>query len=346
MEQKVTKSVNLSKARVLVTGGSGFLGSAIVEELLNQGAVVTVLDNLSSGKREYLPADAGVNLIKGDITIMKDVKLALQGIDYVNHAAALPFIPDSFLHPAEFFDVNVGGTINMLLCCSEAGSLRRFVHISSSEVYGTAKETPMSEDHPTLPQSTYAVSKLAAERAAFTMHKEHDIPLTIIRPFNCYGPNITQPYIIPEIINQLLVGPHCVLGNVNTRRDMTYVTDTAKGIVLALTAQMVEGQTINLGSGRDLSVQELADEIGGILEYHPEIEFDSSRTRPFDVERLICDNSRAKELLGWMPTVPLNVGLRQTIDWIRDNGVEFKEPFKGWRRSYSGGMKLVDEVKG
>jgi len=149
---------------------------------------VTVLDNLSSGKRDYLPPDSGVNLIKGDITIMKDVKLALQGIDYVIHAAALPFIPDSFLHPTEFFDVNVGGAINMLLCCIEAGSLRRFVHISSSEVYGTARKIPMSEDHPTLPQSTYAVSKLAGERTAFTMHKEHDIPLTIIRPSN--SPNI------------------------------------------------------------------------------------------------------------------------------------------------------------
>ena len=209
------------------------------------------------------------------------------------------------------------------------------MHISSSEIYGSARHVPMDENHPTTPQSTYAVSKLAGERVVYTMHKEHNFPAVVIRPFNSFGPNITQPYIIPEIISQLLKNNDQVtLGNINSKRDLTFVSDTARGIILALVVEGIVGETINIGSQRALSIKELVKEISNIMDRDVSINVDSTRFRPDDVDTLVCDYNKANKLLGWKPEISINEGLEATIEWVKENGISFNKPFKGWTSSY------------
>lgn len=209
------------------------------------------------------------------------------------------------------------------------------IHVSTSEVYGTAKYVPMDENHPTLPHSTYAVSKLAADRAAFAMHKEHGYPLVIMRPFNSYGPNVTQPYIVPEIALQLLNGRNPIaLGNVNAVRDFTYVADTARAIILASIEKRAAGATINIGSGRGIRISDLAALMAKILDKELEIHVDESRFRPYDVEELVCDFGRAEELLKWRPTISLQEGLEKTLNWLKKYPVRYGSPFTGWPRVY------------
>lgn len=335
-QQLEDNNLNFEDVRILVTGGAGFIGSEVVRQLCKQDAHVTVLDNFSSGKREYIERFNGLNVINGDVCDKSDVSRALKHQEFVIHMAALPFIPDSYHFPQEFFKVNTIGTINMMWQSIRSESVEKFVNISTSEVYGTAKYMPMDEDHPTLPHSTYAVSKLAADRAVFSMHKEHNFPAIIIRPFNSFGPNITQPYIIPEIILQLLNGDMVLhLGNVESSRDFTYVTDTARGILLSLVEKKAIGETINIGSGSDIKIKDLAFLIADLMGKEIEIETDVTRIRPFDVERLCCSNKKAEKFIGWKPEVSLDDGLKITIDWIKENGVHFKDPFKGWLSTYN-----------
>ena len=239
----------LNGKHVLVTGGCGFIGSEVTKQLSNEGAKTIVLDNLSSGKNEYVKDIPNVTIQKGELGDSSLIRSLISDIDYVINLAALPFIPDSYYYPKEFFEANVDSTINLALEVSKQKKIKRFIHISSSEIYGSARYAPMDENHPTIPQSTYAVSKLAGERVIFTMHKEHNIPAVIIRPFNSFGPNITQPYIIPEIISQILSDEDVItLGNLQSKRDLTYVSDTARAILLSLTSEGVIGETINVGS--------------------------------------------------------------------------------------------------
>ena len=318
-----------------MTGGAGFIGSEVVRQLCELEAEVTVLDNFSSGKMEYIKKFDSIKVVEGDICDGEVVSKALKDQELVVNMAALPFIPDCYYHPDEFFKVNAMGAINTMWQSIQSGTVEKFVHISSSEVYGTAKYVPMDEEHPTLPRSTYAVSKLAADRAVFTMHKEHGFPVVIIRPFNSYGPNVTQPYIIPEIALQLLSANDCVrLGNVRSSRDFTYVVDTARGIVMALTNKNVVGETINLGSGRKVKIRDLVFLMAKLLGKHVKIETDPTRLRPYDVERLLCDYTKARKLLEWEPKVSLEEGLKKTIEWLANNPIMFKGPFKGWYQSY------------
>ena len=229
--------------------------------------------------------------------------------------------------PKKFFEVNVIGTINIALATIKEKKAKRFVHISSSEIYGTAKYTPMDENHPTTPQSTYAVSKLAGDRVVFTMHKEHNLPAVIIRPFNSFGPNITQPYIIPEIIRQMMKGDVVKLGNLNAKRDLTYVTDTARGIILSLVKEGIVGEVINIGSQRSYSIKELVSLISEIMGKEISLEVDPLRFRPYDVDTLICDYERATKLLGWEPEITVREGLEKTIEWTKKEGVNIGIPF-------------------
>ena len=193
----------------------------------------------------------------------------------------------------------------------------------------------MDENHPTIPQSTYAVSKLAGERAIFTIHKEHNLPAVIIRPFNSFGPNITQPYIIPEIINQLLTNSNEIkLGNQNSKRDLTFVSDTARAIILSLVAEGVVGETINVGSQRSVSILELVKMISNLMSKEVTIKTDPDRFRPFDVDTLVCNYDRADRLLEWKPEISIEEGLSKTIEWARKNGINFNEPEHGWPSSY------------
>ena len=319
---------NLKNKEILVTGGCGFIGSEIVKQLSLIGANVTIIDNLSSGKEKYIQGLSNVKLITADLLDNDVVRSVVKDKEYVINNAALPFIPDSYYIPKKFFDVNVNATISLALSVIKEKKVKRFVHISSSEIYGTARYVPMNENHHTVPQSTYAVSKLAGERVVFTMHKEHNLPAVIIRPFNSFGPNITQPYIIPEIIRQIMKGDVIKLGNLNAKRDLTYVSDTAKGIILSLVKEGVIGEVINIGSQRSYSIKDLVSLISEIMGKKISIEIDSSRFRPYDVDTLICDYERATKLLGWKPEITIREGLEKTIEWTKKEDVDIGLPYK------------------
>jgi dTDP-glucose 4,6-dehydratase len=320
---------------VLVSGGAGFIGSEVAAQLCRQGSKVTVFDDFSSGKIEYISSINGVTVSKGDVCNREEIARAVRDHEIVIHLAALPFIPDSYYQPEDFFRVNAMGSLNIVWQCIQSQSVERFVHVSSSEVYGTAQYAPMDEKHPTLPHSTYAASKLAADRAVFTMHKEHNYSAVIVRPFNSYGPRVTQPYIVPEIASQLLNGRNPLeLGNINATRDFTYVEDTARAIILASTEKHAVGETINVGSGYGVTISELATLIAKILSRDVKIRTDETRIRPYDVEKLICDFAKARRILNWSPTIPLDEGLKRTLDWLRSHPVRYETPFKGWPRVY------------
>ena len=336
----VTGDISVLKNKeVLVTGGCGFIGSEIVKQLSQIGANVTIIDNLSSGKEKYIQGLSNVKLITADLLDDDAIESIVKDKEYVINNAALPFIPDSYYIPKKFFDVNVNATISLALAVIKEKKAKRFVHISSSEIYGTARYTPMDENHQTTPQSTYAVSKLAGERVVFTMYKEHNLPAVIIRPFNSFGPNITQPYIIPEIITQIMKGDVVKLGNLNAKRDLTFVSDTARGIILSLVKEGVIGEVINIGSQRSYSIKDLVNLISDIMEKKVSIEIDSSRFRPYDVDTLICNYERANRLLGWKPEISIEKGLETTIEWMKKNDIKFSAPFEGWPRSYRNNEK-------
>jgi dTDP-glucose 4,6-dehydratase len=322
----------LKNKEILVTGGCGFIGSEIVKQLSLLGANVTIIDNLSSGKERYIQGFSNVKLITADLLDDHAIESVVKDKEYVINNAALPFIPDSYYMPKKFFDVNVNATISLALAVIKEKKAKRFVHISSSEIYGTARYTPMDENHQTTPQSTYAVSKLAGERVVFTMHKEHNLPAVIIRPFNSFGPNITQPYIIPEIIRQMEKNDVIKLGNLNAKRDLTYVTDTARGIILSLVKEGVIGEVINIGSQRSFSIRELVSLISEIMDKKVSVEVDPSRFRPYDVDTLICNYERATKLLGWKPEITVKEGLEKTVEWAKkekfDIGIPFTERYE------------------
>ena len=313
------KMTELKDKEVLVTGGCGFIGSEITKQLSSHGALVTIIDNLSSGKEENIKGIKNVELIKSDLSDQQVVQKIVKDKEYIINLAALPFIPDSYYFRRKFFDVNVNLTIDLAIAAIKEEKIKRFVHISSSEIYGTARYIPMDENHPTTPQSTYAVSKLAGERVIFTLHKEHNLPAVIIRPFNSFGPNITQPYIIPEIINQMLKSDVIELGNLNSKRDLTFVSDTAHGIISSLVMEGAVGEVINIGSGRAFSIRDLVAMIAEILKKDVEIKVDPTRFRPFDVDTLICNYDRASRVLDWTPKISVKEGLEITIKWIKEN---------------------------
>ena len=323
--------MNLREKRVLVTGGAGFIGSETVKQLLENKNLVTVLDNFSSGKKQYLPKNKNLKIIKGDIQDEEISKKAVKDQEIVINLAALPFIPDSYYYPTDFFKVNTIGSVNMILQSVKSKTVDVFIQISTSEVYGSTQYAPMDENHPTAPHSTYAVSKLAADRAAFTLHKENGFPTVVIRPFNSYGPKYTEPYIIPEIMNQILGGStELTLGNVSTSRDFTFVSDTANAIIKSATVKEAIGEIINVGSGTEITILDLAKKIAKVSKNKIKIKYDESRERPFDVNRLICDNTKAKKLLKWKPRISMDKGLSITFDWAKKNKVTFSAPFKRW----------------
>jgi dTDP-glucose 4,6-dehydratase len=316
MEHKVKEQ------NVLVTGGAGFIGSTLVRELLKRKAKVVVYDNFLYGDRSNLTEiEDQVEIVNGDVLSWK-IYSAIKNykVDYVFNLAAEPYIPYSYDNPEKFFDVNTKGAVNVLMACKTLG-VKRIMHFSSSEVYGSAKYTPMDENHPTLPLSTYAVSKLAADRLCFVFHKEHNIPVIILRPFNSYGPRETQPYVIPEIITQLSKGKSLKLGNIKAERDFTYVDDTARGAVDLLESDIPDGEVVNLGSNRAYSVEKLANLIGELMGHEQvKIEIEKSRLRPMDVDLLQCDYSKAKKYSGWEPKIDIKEGLKRTIEWYMTKG--------------------------
>jgi len=315
-------SYSIDGENVLVTGGAGFLGSALVIELLKRGAKVIVFDNFLYGDRTNLVDIKGeMRIVAGDVLGWKVYHtIKKHKVKYVFHLAAEPYIPKCYDNPERFFDVNVKGTMNVLMACKTL-NVSRIVHFSSSEVYGTAKSIPMDENHPTLPLSTYAVSKLAADRLCFVFCHEHNVPVVIVRPFNCYGPRETQPYVVPEIIAQLSKNNTVKLGNVEAKRDFTYVEDTARGAIMTMESDIPNGEVVNLGSNKSYSIKEVAYLIAKLIGYDDiEMVIDKSRLRPLDVNILQCDYSKAKSLMRWEPKIDIDDGLKRTLDWYMKNG--------------------------
>ena len=317
---------------VLVTGAGGFIGSHLVERLVAEGARVRALVHYNSrndpGLLKLLPEDTLVklDLMPADLLDPFAVQQSVEGMDVVFHLGALISIPYSYRHPYHVAETNVMGTLNVLQACRNAG-VRRLVHTSSSEVYGTALRVPIDEDHPLQGQSPYSASKIGADKLAESYFCAYELPVVTLRPFNTYGPRQSDRAVIPTIIAQALTQDVVHLGNLDARRDLTYVTDTVDGFLKVAEAADVEGKTYNLGAGSDITIGELAEKIIKLVGRSVKIEVDEARLRPegSEVQRLLADNTLAKVDLGWEPRISLDEGLRQTIEWISDH-MDFYTP--------------------
>jgi NAD dependent epimerase/dehydratase len=306
--------------RVAVTGAAGFIGSHLVERLLEREADVTAFVRYNSRSENGLLATEHdrLTIVRGDVRDLETISGLASDIDTVFHLAALVGIPYSYIHVGEVVAVNVLGTLNVLTASKEAG-LERVIIASTSEVYGSALFVPMDETHPRQPQSPYAASKVASDAIAMSFHAAFGVPVTIVRPFNTYGPRQSDRAIIPTIISQALAREEVVLGNVTPQRDFTYVADTAEGFIAAAESTATIGEELNLGTGVDISIRELAQQIGGLLGRELWVTESEERVRPSasEVDRLVSNNERARKLMGWEPAVSLEDGLRRTIDWVR-----------------------------
>jgi NAD dependent epimerase/dehydratase len=310
--------------QVVVTGAGGFIGSHLVERLVELGADVTAFVRYNSrnerGLLERLDVARAVEVRSGDITEPDTVRSLLRGADIVFHLAALVGIPYSYVHPAEVVAVNTIGTLNVLVAARESGA-SKVVVTSTSEVYGSALFTPITEEHPKQPQSPYAASKIAADALALSFHRSFELPVSIIRPFNTYGPRQSDRAIIPTVIAQALSGAEeIVLGNLTPRRDLTFVTDTVDGFV-KIAESRADGREVNFGSGTSISIGELAREIVKLTGRDVPVRQSEDRVRPAasEVVELVADASLARELLDWAPRVSLEEGLGRTIEWMQSN---------------------------
>jgi dTDP-glucose 4,6-dehydratase len=296
-----------------------------VEYLVSKGAKVRALVHYNSlGHRGWLDrsdlADK-VEVFAGDIADRDSLRVPMRGTDIVFHLAALIAIPYSYAAPESYVRTNVLGTLNVLRLAGDLG-VQRVVHTSTSEVYGTARAVPISEDHPLQGQSPYSASKIGADKIAEAVHLSFELPVVTVRPFNTYGPRQSARAVIPTIISQCLAGADRVrLGSTSPTRDLNFVSDTVRGFALAGISEGAVGRTINLGTGREISVGDLAHLIGELAGRPIKIQADEARVRPAnsEVERLLADNSLARDLLGWEPLVNLEEGLARTIAWMRDN---------------------------
>lgn len=309
---------------ILVTGGAGFIGSALVRELAPDHDVV-VLDDLSTGSRANLDGCPGVTLRVGSILDAALVAEIVAGVDTVYHLACLG-VRHSIHSPIQNHEVNATGTLTLLENARKAG-VRRFVHTSTSEVYGTAITAPMSEDHPTLPHTVYGASKLCGEALARAYHRTYGLPTVVVRPFNAYGPRSHHEgdsgEVIPKFMVRAMNGlPPVIFGDGTQTRDFTYVEDTAAGLIAAAESEAAIGQTINLGSGTEDSVENLARLVlratgrDDLVPVHTD-------PRPGDVLRLVADRGLAHDLLGWEPRINLAAGLNRLLAWHEAAGTNW-----------------------
>jgi NAD dependent epimerase/dehydratase len=321
----------LSRSSVLVTGAGGFIGSHLCEQCLAEGADVRAFVHYNSrsdwGMLESVESKhlKNIEIIAGDLRDFQAVRKAVKGCQKVFHLGALIGIPYSYMNPADVIETNVLGTLNILQASLEAG-VERLVQTSTSEVYGTARYTPMDECHPLNPQSPYAASKVGSDKLAESFYHTYRFPAVIVRPFNTYGPRQSPRAIIPAIIIQALRSRRIRLGSLTPKRDLTFVKDTVRGFLAASITPEIEGETIQLGSECEVSIQELVDYIGKILRKKLEVVLEAGRRRPktSEVERLFASSQKAKELLAWQPEVSLMSGLEKTVQWFRGRADLYK----------------------
>ena len=310
--------------RVLVTGADGFIGSHLVEALVKAGASVRAMALYNSfnswGWLDGLSCVGDIEVVSGDIRDAEFVRTAVDGMDLVFHLAALIAIPYSYQAPRSYVDTNVTGTLNVLQAARQCGTPKLLVS-STSEVYGTARSVPISEEHPRQPQSPYSATKIAADALAESFHLSFGLPVTIVRPFNTYGPRQSARAIIPTVILQLLSGQRRVkLGNVHPTRDLNYVEDTCRGFLALAGCEESIGKSVNVGSGREISIGELALLIARVVGVDIEIVSDHQRMRPgsSEVERLLSDNGLITSLTDYAPAVTLEEGIGRTVEWFRN----------------------------
>jgi NAD dependent epimerase/dehydratase len=325
-ENQIVNSNFWQDKRVLVTGAGGFIASHLVETLLQAGARLRAFVRYNSradpGLLNMLPnrRSSHLEIFYGDLLSQESANEAMRDISHVFHLGALIAIPYSYHHPQEVVYTNIIGTLNILLAARDLG-IQRLVHTSTSEVYGTALITPIDEGHPLQAQSPYSASKIGADKLAESFYCAYNLPVVTLRPFNTYGPRQSTRAIIPTIITQALTQDVVNLGNLHARRDLTYISDTVRGFLRVAEAQGVEGKTFNLGTGSEVTIAELAKIIIDQIGRPVNIKVDTSRLRPenSEVQRLIADNTFAKQRLAWSPRVSLEKGLAATIAWYKDH---------------------------
>jgi dTDP-glucose 4,6-dehydratase len=317
--------------KVLVTGAGGFIGSHLVERLVREGARVRAFVHYNSrndwGLLELLPEDvlSELEVITGDIQDPFSVRQAVKGCQVVFHLSSLIAIPYSYVAPQSYVMTNVLGVANVLQAAREH-AVERVVHTSTSECYGTAQYVPMDEKHPLQGQSPYSASKIGADMIAESYWRSFGLPVAILRPFNTFGPRQSARAVIPAIISQALSGDEVRLGSLAPTRDLNYVDDIVDAFVRVAHSPDAVGRVINAGSGREISVGDLAKLILRLTGSKARIVTDEQRVRPenSEVERLLCDADQARKLLGWQPRVSLEEGLERTIDWIRTHLQRYK----------------------
>jgi dTDP-glucose 4,6-dehydratase len=321
--------MNWSGTRVLVTGAGGFIGSHLTERLIELGAQVRGLVHYNAlgtwGWLDTSPLRADCEVVAGDIRDRDSVQRAMKNVDVVFHLAALIAIPYSYQAPLSYVHTNIEGTLNVLSAARDL-NVARVIHTSTSEVYGTARYAPIDEAHPLQGQSPYSASKIGADKMAEAFYDSFDVPVTTVRPFNTYGPRQSARAVIPAIITQCQAGNVIRLGSLHPTRDFNFVADTVAGFIAAASADAALGQTINIGSGREISIGDLVHLIAQLMGRTVTVIADDQRVRPekSEVDRLLASNARARELLGWTPQVSLEQGLERTIAWLTQNSERYR----------------------
>ncbi len=318
--------------KVLVTGADGFIGSHLVEGLLNEGYDVRAFVYYNSfnswGWLDTLPKEKldKIEIFSGDIRDPNGVREAMKGVDEVYHLAALIAIPFSYHSPDSYVDTNIKGTLNVLQAARDLNT-KRILVTSTSEVYGTAKYVPIDEEHPYQGQSPYSATKIGADRIAESFYKSFDMPITIVRPFNTYGPRQSARAVIPTIITQLLSGAQEIkLGSLSPTRDFNYVKDTVRGFIEIAKSDNTIGQEVNIATQKEISIGELAEELIKQINPNAKIVCDEIRLRPenSEVNRLLGSNKKIKELTNWEPKYSLEEGLKETIEFLKNNMDKYK----------------------
>jgi NAD dependent epimerase/dehydratase len=316
--------MGIEKKSVLVTGAGGFIGSHLAERLVEEGCFVKALVRYNSlgswGWLEQSKHKGDIEVVAGDICDRDFIEHVVKGVDIVFHLAALIAIPYSYSAPLSYVKTIVEGTVNVLQAC-RANDIERFVHTSTSEVYGAARYVPIDENHSLQGRSPYAAAKIGADKMVESFHLSFALPAVTVRPFNTFGPRQSARAVIPTIIIQCLEDNSIHLGNLSPTRDLNYVSNTIDGFIRAASVPQAVGRTINIGSGREISIGDLAKLIACLLGKSIEIESVEQRLRPGDseVERLLADNSLARDILQWQPAVSLEDGLKHTIDWLAEH---------------------------
>ena len=312
---------------VLVTGAGGFIGSHLAERLVRDGHRVRALvryngrDDRGQLDRLAPEVQSEIEVHRGDLKDPEAVRQAVQGRAWVFHLGALIAIPYSYQNPLDVVQTNVLGTAHVLDACRSSRELERVVLTSTSEVYGTARFVPIDETHPLRGQSPYAATKIGADALGESYHRAFGLPVTILRPFNTFGPRQSARAIIPTIISQALTRPVVRLGSLEPRRDLTYVKDTVAGFVAIAGCDAALGRAVNIGQGEDIAIGELVERIADRLGRPIRVETDAERIRPAasEVGRLLAGTALARELWGWAPRYSLDQALDETIAWVRDN---------------------------